>query len=182
VGRSYTPTSVFPAGFPAENHPYDTLQAFLQPFRAVTGPEAEALLTACEAHVLLLQNAALEIAQGRVGAFTIRDYFAAPLLAVPRRDSVRVGSTYEADLYVSYGLGNWTLYQTIINGKPVGGKPAVSYRRKTTLTAARGEDGKPQQWEARLSLFNDHDEDTVITIRRPFPLYEYPSSAARNAQ
>ncbi|MBD0255315.1 MAG: hypothetical protein ICV83_06320 [Cytophagales bacterium] len=182
VGRYYTPASVFPNGFPAGNPPRDTLRGFLQPFRDVTGSGAEALLTAYETHVVLLQHAASETALGRVGAYPIRDYFSAPLLAVPRQDSVKAGSVYEADIYLSFGLQNWTLYQAVINGEPVEGKPAASYHRKATLTAARGKDGKPQQWEAQLHLFNDHDEDTVITIRRPFPLYTYPPAAVRNAQ
>ena len=174
VGRSVVPGAVFPSNSPAVNVPHDTLQAFLQPFLTATGPRAEALLAAYQTHISLLQDAALVHAQGRVGARIIRDNFSAPLRAIPRRDSVKEGSVYEANLYVSPGLHEWFIYQTLIDSKL-----ADASHPTATLTAAYGKDGMPRHWEAQIYLFNEYDEDTVLTIRGPFPLYKQNASGAR---
>ncbi|CAA9271710.1 MAG: hypothetical protein AVDCRST_MAG56-3106 [uncultured Cytophagales bacterium] len=173
VLRQEVPADVmFPSGSRATNDSPDPWRAFLHPFREVTATEALALLAAYKTRVLLLQTQANEYAASRIGVRVIRDGRIA-LIANPERDSVKIGSTYEADLYLTIGLTNWTLYKAVIDGKTVNTFPP-----RATLTATRGKDGKPQLWEAQLYLFNEHDEDTVLTIRRPFPLHESISSAS----
>ena len=165
-GHDVAPGLFFPAPSTVANLPHDTLRAFLLPFREATATQALALLAAYKARILLEQAGAIEYVRSHVGARSIRDYFSAPLLANARQDNVKIGSEYEADLYVAFGLEKWTHYKTLINGKPVN-----LSRPNAILTAARSRDGRPGQWEARMYLFNNYDEDTVLTIRRPFPLH-----------
>lgn len=146
--------------------PFDTLQAFLRPFRDATAPEARAVLAAYKAHVLLLEEQALELISARLGAYSIRDYFSIPLIVNPRWNEVRIGSHYEAELYVSAGLSNWTHYKTLLNGKRLNTRAPYAI-----LTAPGHVQARRGQWEARLYLFDASAKDTVLTIRRPFRVF-----------
>jgi hypothetical protein len=172
LGQDVPADVAFPSGSRATNDSSDPWRAFLHPFREVTAAEALALLAAYKTRVLFLQTRANEYAGSRIGAHGIRDNRIS-LIANPERDSVKIGSTYEADLYLTIGLTNWTLYKAVINGKTV-----TSSHHRATLTATRSKEGKPQLWEAQLYLFNEHNEDTVLTVRRSFPLQESSSTAS----
>lgn len=172
LGQDFPPGAVFPPGSKATTRLPDSLRAFLHPFREATATEAQALLAAYKTRVLLLQTQANEYASSRIGAHTIRDNRIV-LIADPEQDSVKIGSVYKADLYLTIGLENWTLYKAVIDGQTV-----TTFPPRATLTAIRGKDGNPHLWEAQLYLFNKHNEDTVLTIRRPFPLHESSSTAS----
>jgi|GEM_PF-3213928 len=142
--------------------------SFKNQFVRLTPEAAVMQISQLKARIAFNANAGLDFSMARVGHY---DGFSRLVpKVIPKSSAVPPGSLYEADLILHISpLGGWVLSEAHINGQP-----AVTYRyARSSFVASNGTpEGNIQYWEGRFTLINPSGEDTVLTVRRPYRVYD----------
>jgi len=142
------------------------LQALGNQFSNSTPEEALLVVAHLQARALSNAHSVLAFFLSRIGLPD--QYRKVAAVAIPKVSTVRVGAPYEADLILAGRLaGDRLLVKAYLNGKP------VSPFGKHSFVAINGSRaGRMQYWEGRFTLVDAGGEDTTLTIRRPYRVYD----------
>ncbi|CAA9262418.1 MAG: hypothetical protein AVDCRST_MAG56-2608 [uncultured Cytophagales bacterium] len=160
------PMPILPAPASRDTSEAGSPQALGDQFSNSTPEEALLVVAHLKARALGNAGSVLAFFLSRLGLPD--QYRKVAAVAIPKVSTVRVGAPYEADLILAGRLSrDWLLIKAYLNGKP------VSPYGKYSFVATNGSRaGSVQYWEGRFTFVDAHGEDTALTVRRPYRVYD----------
>jgi hypothetical protein len=142
--------------------------SFVNQFDHHTPEEAVMRVAQLKARVAFNASTGLEFSMAQVGPYEGFSRFVP--IVIPKSSTVPVDSLYEADLLLGISrLSDWVLSEASINGNSTRIYPSA----KSSFVASNGtREGNIQYWEGRFTLINPAGEDTILTVRRPYRVYD----------